>query len=382
MIILTVLGASPLNVFAQETETQTTTEITFNGETIEMNEDDSFSIGSKLNMIEPPETTVTITQEYIELPEPVITTVPIALALARNNIGSSEDRLETLLNTFRPPVDQDDEEQQASIVIDTAKANPNEDGTYTVEILASENVELVGTEIVIPSETLMGLSLNVNTSYTYEEYMELREFYYGHRSLTEPVDRMAQLRARVAGNNVGRPNHSNDETWGRTVIQDGRPLSPLRYSITLEGVEFELFCLQPSLAGAENANAPTWEVVEKITDQKIINSLRYGYPTNTALTNSAYDAYLTRIAVAQAGPESGNLTGDQELITDAIALIAGNPSYQGHTRGRVTINGTENATGDNTTVFTTSGSATRSCITIANAPEKHGRQIFNSVVLD
>ena len=87
LVMLTVLGVSPIHVFSQPTTLDTETTILFNGEEIEMREDGSFYISKDFSMIEPPENTVTITQNYIELPAPIVTTVPLATTLARNNIG-------------------------------------------------------------------------------------------------------------------------------------------------------------------------------------------------------------------------------------------------------------------------------------------------------
>ena len=256
MAILTLSGVAPLHVFATQNEqSNATSSIFVNGEEVIANENGSFFIGDNLNYEQP------------------VFTHEASTSSTYGTVGAEHVASQI---------------QNTAIVIDSTQMTSNEDGTYTAVVQAvygDDSQNLVGREIIVTNPegvpSLSGLTFDVGTNYSYEDYISHREYYFGHSSLTEPINPFARL-ARVAGTNVGSPSFSNDETWSRAV------------------------------------------------------------------------------AIAYVGPQTGALSGDPVLIAAARALVQGNPTYRGPIRGAVTINGVENATGDTSTVFTTSGSATRS----------------------
>jgi hypothetical protein len=117
LTFLTVSSSLPLHIFAEEMQSETQTTITFGGEEIEMNGDGSFSITSDFSIIDPPENNVIINQTYIELPEPVTTTIPIATTLARDNISSEDNEEETAIS--REELLRNQRSSNSGIVVNT-----------------------------------------------------------------------------------------------------------------------------------------------------------------------------------------------------------------------------------------------------------------------
>jgi len=149
---------------------------------------------------------------------------------------------------------------------------------------------------------------------------------------------------------------SNNDTWPNRVGLVGRTgapnlpnppgVSPLRYFLTINGVTYEAFCVDPHLPGPENSNAPPYRILGTRNDLRTI--LRYGFPTNSAFLSNgdAYSAYVTRVAVALAGSEiagfGGELVGDSVLIGWAHTLMGGGDPASFVCNSRVLVNGAAN----------------------------------------
>jgi len=153
-------------------------------------------------------------------------------------------------------------------------------------------------------------------------------------------------------------NGTFNNTWPNRVGLIGRTgapnlpnppgVSPMRYSIIINGARYEVFCVDPHLPGPENQNAPPYRISHTRNDLRPI--LRYGFPTNSAFlsTDEAYSAYATRIAIALAASQiagfGGELVGDNILIGFALSLVeGGNPASLVY-RNRVLVNGQESDT--------------------------------------
>jgi len=108
---------------------------------------------------------------------------------------------------------------------------------------------------------------------------------------------------------------------GRTSI-----VSPMRYMFVVDGVQYEIYCLDPTLPGPENASA-NYHIEGTIINPLLKGVLRQGFPANPYRgdgleINSVINAYITRVAVAQVSyPNAtfGDMPGGvQDLINDGI----------------------------------------------------------------
>ena len=125
-----------------------------------------------------------------------------------------------------------------------------------------------------------------------------------------------------------------DDTWDSTVSMTmsgrTRTVSPRRYVAMISGLEYEIFCADPTLPGPADGNA-VYETSGEDTIQSIRNVLRYGFPVNPFVSAPTLDnntrvwnAYITRVAIAMANNPSATFTGDSTTLTAAQNLVNNN----------------------------------------------------------
>ena len=115
------------------------------------------------------------------------------------------------------------------------------------------------------------------------------------------------------------------------VTMNGRSVSSIRYVVTINGVSYESFCADPNLPGPENSNA-VYELAGVGSDA-FRTVLRYGFPTNPALTEGlsgedrSWNAYITRVAIAYVSRPNatwGGLTGVTGIVVnERVAGVGG-----------------------------------------------------------
>ncbi|MCL1996850.1 MAG: hypothetical protein FWG63_11635 [Defluviitaleaceae bacterium] len=135
------------------------------------------------------------------------------------------------------------QETITSIFVDGNEIEVNEDGSFSLENLP--NTQDDTSVAPMPSApSLAGMQITIEPSIEYETYMELREFYFGHRYLdVAPLPFL--FSPFILGEDVD-PGFGEQPTWDRTVSLGNTALSPLRYSIDLtiggSTVTFEVYC--------------------------------------------------------------------------------------------------------------------------------------------
>jgi len=132
---------------------------------------------------------------------------------------------------------------------------------------------------------------------------------------------------------------------GRTVN-----VSAFRYLFMVDGVTYEIYCADPTLAGPENA-AAVYSQVGAINHTGIRYALRYGAPHNPywhgeSAAERIWHTYVTRIAVAMAANPSATFTGDQLIVNSAQNLMSGTSAGQNfdETRPAIAVNAVRDAT--------------------------------------
>jgi len=107
------------------------------------------------------------------------------------------------------------------------------------------------------------------------------------------------------------------------VTMNGRVISSRRYLVLINGVSYEAFCADPNMPGPGEPNA-VYELTG-IDGSQFRTVLRYGFPTNPALTvgltsdDRAWNSYMTRVAVAYISRPNatwGRLTGSTRVAVD------------------------------------------------------------------
>jgi len=156
----------------------------------------------------------------------------------------------------------------------------------------------------------------------------------------------------MSGDFVGEP----------TVTMNGRTVSAQRYIVTIDGVGYEAYCVDPQLRGPENSGA-VYELTGEANPQ-LRNVLINGYPINSewshptnTLEERLWWIYITRVAVAIAGNPSASFAGDSTVIQQATQLANGQYVADHDLYPAITVNGTPNA-GDTGRTF--SGNMARS----------------------
>ena len=122
-----------------------------------------------------------------------------------------------------------------------------------------------------------------------------------------------------------------------TVTPPNRQVRSVRYFTEINGVRYEAFCIDPGIAGPQTAasNGIAYQLIEEVTGtlgQTLHNILANGFPSHphtsapTIAGNVQIEnAYITRVAIAMAGRPGATFTGNQNTISRAQGLLAGNP---------------------------------------------------------
>jgi uncharacterized surface anchored protein len=129
---------------------------------------------------------------------------------------------------------------------------------------------------------------------------------------------------------------AEDVSWTASVSMTHggrtRTVSSRRYIIAVEGIEYEIFCMDPTLPGPESTGA-VYDMSGAANNQALLNVLRLGFPINPywsdwSVNPSEYDrmwnAYVTRVAVAMTSNPTSTFSGSELVRGQAQMLMAGN----------------------------------------------------------
>ena len=345
MAILTLSSAVPIQIFATPSEpSNTITSIFIDGDEIILNEHGSFFI---------PET-----NGELEINQ-FTTVTPSNSTLGAEAVASQ------IQNT-------------ANILIDTTTMTSNEDGTYTaiIEGVIGDVTVSAGSEVIVtPLST--GIEIEIEANIAPWDYLALRYNYFGmdefleeqislmDTSIVTEIDTLLSARSVSSPMPISRfiqtpypvnPPSPGESIWANPVYIGGNRISAIRYSVTINGIIYEAFCIDPLRGGPDSPNFQGgWHVADRMPSNavgnRITSVLHYGFPNNILYTSPEYDAYLTRVAVAYVsdgqGTGGGNITGDGHasyIANGARALAAGNPHVGFAPRHDIDVNGSRNAT--------------------------------------
>ena len=158
---------------------------------------------------------------------------------------------------------------------------------------------------------------------------------------------------------------TGEETLGSSPIRmtiggSTVPVSPIRYTTTINGRQYETYCADPNLPGPENNASPNYAITQgPIRSGNLYQVLKYGFPNNYAVTshynfsyNDTWGAYVTRVAIAMAQHPSRAFTFANSVYPSAYLMyenaramaLNGGPwagSYEiwNNERPRIAVNG-------------------------------------------
>jgi len=138
------------------------------------------------------------------------------------------------------------------------------------------------------------------------------------------------------------PAHSivtigSEWTEDNLIHMNGMRVRSIRYFTEVNGVRYEVFCIDPNLAGPQRAASDGlgYTLSAEITGalgQQLRNILSNGFPSHPHTSSHTVagsvqvaNAYITRVAIAIAGRPNANFTGNQTTISRAQTLVAGRP---------------------------------------------------------
>jgi hypothetical protein len=140
---------------------------------------------------------------------------------------------------------------------------------------------------------------------------------------------------------------SGDFERDPSVRMNGIRVSAQRYTVSIDGIDYEAYCADPGIRGPENAGA-VYELSGE-AGARLRNALKNGFPINTEW--SAQDdteermwwAYVTRVAVAMANHPDRAFDGDDVAVAQARSLADGSVTADADAYPPITLNGVKDA---------------------------------------
>jgi len=331
MVFLNVIGAVPINVFANQTPQNTLTTVSVDGRELEVNEDGTFNI----------ENNVTITQNYVHNTETVVNentteeeNTPYSRELSIRALPRSG-----IDNSTTVGIAGEEIELQFSNGIATFEVTYE---NLIFPMLITEYLMINGERISITDPSIVNITPIITSSNTEIERARMQR-----REFTMPNGWTLIARQNEMSTNyrvfMGQPATFDPSP--------NPPMSAFRYFVNINGVVYEAYCADPLLRGPENAQAGIFTRAASLQGT-LLNVLRDGFPSNPGMSNPNHPeahrelySYATRVAAGITNHQSLRNTvnavsvGGNTALANARALINGDYSGWFHDRSGLLING-------------------------------------------
>ena len=346
LALLTFSSAVPTEVFAtqQREVSNTQTTILVDGQEVQVNEDGSFFIGENTDAgfsveVKMPNTPTENSDDYNDTSVSEISNYSsVELDLTKDTPHARKGMLARLRETLFSAGKQEKTQSknvaplQGNLDVSTVDVLPSGNTLINGSVNGTEQTFIVPSTVDISNQkaSLIGMSIDITPSLDEETYLDLREYYFGHRALDKPISPFAPF---LVGTPVSPPA-PDEEIWGNNITIGGYPVSAIRYNVTINGATYEAYCVDPLRAGPQTSgNTTGWEIVAPLgttgVQGDVLNVLKIGWPYNAHMFNEQYDAYKTRVAAAYVGNGiSGAFGGDPILSNSAKQLADGTHDFE------------------------------------------------------